>query len=418
MEADLLNATVAPESIGLELSADRTAIDKGQSSTLQWRADGDAELTLWKGEEAIDPDSIDWRRFLDLGERVDRTGRQLLTPAETTHCWLVARTPVGIRGEHVVIEVRDGRGKYVEPVTWSPKPELLNRMEQHAYSRQPRPPHDRQPGVLLAPLEKVLQWAHQWSAGGGPPGISVTTSHEVIFENETATVTWSVTDATCATPGYSVVSHRLIPGSICGTQLDGASVGFGGYPPCVGTSGNATFPQLPMIGSSHIVMGVSAINSSKSASAAVWIDILSLPQFNGAATAGRVAAIKTAIKNIDKNLRAGCIYNDASLDVTVPAFKNGQLNRKTFWWRLLVELQNLKLDSFVCNDVADNNWGGGHWGDYGNDVILEWSPSHTPNLEYVILHELVHKCGFNSALPYSHNDIENQAHAVSGSCYP
>ena len=78
------------------------------------------------------------------------------------------------------------------------------------------------------------------------------------------------------------------------------------------------------------------------------------------------------------------------------------------------------MDIFDCQDVADKDWGAGYWQGYTNKIVLQWSPSKTPNLPYVIVHELMHKCGFNGALLkyYSVAEIEKQCHTVSEACFP
>jgi len=108
------------------------------------------------------------------------------------------------------------------------------------------------------------------------------------------------------------------------------------------------------------------------------------------------------------------------LDATVDAFKKGYLSRKEFWATLLVQLQNIKLVTFNCQDVPDNQWVAFQWADFTNDITLQWSPSHTPGAKTIML-ALALKCGFNLGLMkfgYSKTDIFNQAMKVTDACFP
>ena len=98
-----------------------------------------------------------------------------------------------------------------------------------------------------------------------------------------------------------------------------------------------------------------------------WMDVLSIPKFKNCSIP-RQTAIRNAIRDIDQKLRSGCIYNDATLDSKVDAFKKNYLNRQNFYFRLLTELQNIGLVTFACQDVPDSKWSAGNWTDYTNQI--------------------------------------------------
>jgi hypothetical protein len=158
------------------------------------------------------------------------------------------------------------------------------------------------------------------------------------------------------------------------------------------------------------------------------MDILSVPQFTGVAIPTRMSFVRATLKEIDQKLRYGCIYNDTALDSTVPAFKDGHLSRTQVWSRLLAELQNMKLITFLIEDLKGTsqeiqNTSPASWQGYatGNQITLRWKVdlSLMPS-PYAIMHELVHKCGFHDALLpyYSHSEIEDQTDTVASTCYP
>jgi hypothetical protein len=114
-------------------------------------------------------------------------------------------------------------------------------------------------------------------------------------------------------------------------------------------------------------------------------------------------------------LQNQCLLQNRDLDHHIAAFRDGHLNRTFVWYDLLAMLENLHLITFRCRDVADADWLGGQWTEYTNEIELQWSPHHRPNLFYVILHELIHKVGFHGDLltHYTEAEIEHQAQQLS-----
>lgn len=419
LAAERLFETAVPK---IEFSSDKTQIDRGKSVVLRWNVEDAEEAILWKSTVLPSaPEPLDWWRISELGEAVKFVDEVELTPDETTAYYLVAKTPTGMRGVRSVVEVVEEEGKPT-PEIWKPQKRILKGMNEKAHLGWIERPDRPSQSDIITQFELALRMAEKWF-GAPPPTIKVSANPEVIFEDESSLLSWDISNANCAESTLTTSMTRMVTknAGISGTKVTGGGHGAGGMPPCaLSMKGNWNISGQ-LLGSHHIEVHISARNAiAKSAAASQWVDILSIPTFTGACTAARQTAIRNAIKDIDENLRNGCIYNNSALNTKVAAFKAGHLNRIVFWARLLAELQNIGLDTFNCKDVKDTDWGAGHWATYTNEIILEWSPSYTPLLEYVILHELIHKCGFNSDLykfGYSKNDIENQAEAITCACY-
>ena len=415
----------------IEFWVEPVRIEPGMPVHVGWNAEWAEEVRLWKSPVlpfAAEP--LDWVRILELGEPVDRAGEMELMPEETTAFYLVARSFAGMRARRFIVEVVTERFEQTAEL-WRPAELYLGKMEDRSHVGWLQSTVDLR-RIDSARFESWMRMGEMWSGKSSPPGISLTLMPQVIFVGESTLLSWNISNANCADKSVTqyFTSLKAQAGAISGTVPAGGGFGAGGMPVCALSkwmSGSENISGMPF-GPRNEWHHFNAKNAlGKSATTSRWIDVLSVPQFKGNSTPKRIAAIKKAIKTIDKKLRDGCIYNDTGLDKTVAAFKDGHIDRRAFWARLLAELQNLKLVTFNCKDVSDKNWGAGHWADYTNEIILEWSPSHTPYLEYVILHELIHKCGFNgNLLKYyakytkspNETGVENQAHKVTGACIP
>jgi hypothetical protein len=287
-------------------------------------------------------------------------------------------------------------------------------------------------------VAELVRWLDPFPYG--PPGgmvtlsqpvVTVTVNAPVLFTDEQPpTVSWSSSGATCLTSGFGLYRCVLVPGLdndppflMSGTEPDGASYGFGGGVACsLPASGQISLPNAFLtspFGPAHYRWGISAAGTSGQGTyAGVWFDILPVPKFAGAVTPPRIALVRSHLKEIDQKLRNGGILFDATLDTTVAAFREKRLNKYDVWRRLLLEIQNLQNLVFQCEDQA---YGGGHWVAGSNTIQLYWKAQtgQGPSPE-AVLHELVHKCGFNGYLRtwYSHEQIEDQTYLVASSCYP
>jgi hypothetical protein len=404
----------------MDLVVEPQVIIPGKPVTIRWQVEAD-EVVLWHNPiAALSPEPENWSSIGRQGNAVEQSGQIEIPLEHTTAFYIVARSARGVRGLKVISELATEERK-VKATTWSPQSQYMPLMEDRSVVKW-APERSRPLWETLIPqLKSLANSAEAWDAG---LSATLTAAPQVIFEDESATLSWNVVGANCVNMAFGHHSHGLVAdtSNVSGTKTGGGGWGGGGTPPC----GIQNGPGSSNV-TSQMTNGPSHARASLRAESPVgppvdkwcWIDLLSVPKFKGA-SAQRQTEIRNAIREIDTRLRGGCIYNDTSLDSKVDAFKKGHLNRKHFWFSLMSALQNIGIVTFVCQDVSDSNWGAGHWTDYTNEIILEWSPSHTPYLEYVILHELCHKVGFNGSLRayYSHNEIETQAHLLSGACYP
>ena len=410
----------------IEFSLDKPRISQGERTILRWNAEGADEAVLWiSAVSPLTPEPLDWVRIGQMGERVDLAGEMEIAPDETTAYYLVVKTPRGLQGVKEVAEVAEAEEPKREPEQWQPQRAFLERMVDRPHILRVRPtPEPRLLGDLLS---QQAHWysAQEWFAS--PPAIWLSVSSggpQVIYADETFGCSYSVTNASCIHHWCGSDGPRIEVNTskISGTELKGGFSTTAYGPPC----GMLPAGKLGIIGSawkpSHVFLALTASNASgKSVSADVRVDVISVPKFKGAVTDKRRGDIRQAAKDIEGKLNSGCIINNAALDQSVSAFQKGHLKRSEFGYRLTAEILCMGNITFLCNDVGDAQWGAGHWLEHTNEIVLEWSPKYIPYLEYVILHELVHKCGFNSELykyGYNRAEIEDQARTLSGACYP
>jgi hypothetical protein len=414
----------------ISLRAEPSRVPPGAPSLVTWTVEGAEDLVLIEGPAPMDP-PVGNRSMMSLfesGERVAPMGERFVDVESTKEFRILARNGAGVASAGVVVGVELEPVAF-EPVLWNDAPLV-------------QPFHESAPARFVGSLDTLVGHV-LWPVGtpftciSGLASAKASTTPQVIFENETATHSWSVKNATAAERGAGYVSEELVadPSQLSGTSLGGTTWGGGGVPkwsPAGGSdSGTETvYGKLGSLGARVHTYEVIAYGSVSSVSAAAWVDVLSPPSFTGSysqlnypgSSQTRKQAILSAIKTDVAELRDGCIYNDVALDVKVAAFKNNQLNRKEVWRKVLREMQNLDNITFDVLDVAGS--GGGGWEERANTIHLDWPPSATgkiPKLTYVILHELIHKSGFNSELKaagYSSSQIENMTYAVTDSCFP
>ncbi len=260
------------------------------------------------------------------------------------------------------------------------------------------------------------------------PTVTVSMNPEVIYIGESATLSWNVTGAIEVGRGVSIHHMGLIASgtSVSGTALDGGSWGGGGAPfGASGFLGSETIDNKnPLIYKpSWQTWGFFAQDSfGNSAGSTVRLNIIPEPKFTGSVTPQRKDTIKSAIRDVTKKIMAGGIYWDTSLDTTVDAFKKKLISRTALWYNIRNELFNMNLITFkfVENEDPKKHFAG-RWGDYSNEIELEFSSLYNPYYEFVILHELIHKCGFNGELQYkglySKTELEDQNYLIGCSVY-
>ncbi len=426
-EEEIFPSIILPE---IEFSVEPTQVGRGQTVTLQWHVQDAEEATLFTSTILPkNPEHLNWLRIKELGEKVELNDSLESTIEETTVFYLVAQSQQGLRGAKAVVEVAEKEPELErEPVIWEPQEQFLDRTEDLGGIEWFEETIQPTPADIVAQVELALKQFEWWFAGTNPPIINISINPEVIFTDETAILNWRVSNAQYTSSSSTMSRTYLVadPTKASGNRLDGGGYGSGGSPWGTAMSGSWKI-EGARHQQQHLRQYVSARNAlGKSAEASAWLDILSIPQFKGASTPQRQSFIRNALKSSDKKLRNGCIYNNAALDKTVAAFRDGRLNRQQFWWRLLIELQNLKLVTFNCQELRGTSQrvkdtASASFRDYSNEIILRWKVDlNLMPTSYAILHELIHKCGFNSDLLkyYSKASIETQAHLIAEACFP
>jgi hypothetical protein len=415
----------------IEFTSDQTRIRRGDSVSLRWDAGEASEVRFWKST-FLGSGPLDWWRIFQQGEKVKAKGEIKLTQDKATAYYLVAKTLTGTRGTSIVVSVVEEEKPKLPATTWCPPGGTLPRMKDisHvAWLVQPRkiaPELSSELGQLMGSMLKTFS-----GPGPSPPTINFTLNPQVIFEDESTVESWNVSNASCVTVGNATIDTEDLkadPTQESGAAPDAYGYGFAGGIPCdAAQSGSLTIPANGLLSvgghyQGHYTWYCDAKNAlGQEAVASDWLDVLSLPQFAGS-YAAHTTEIRNAIKDVDKTLRGGAIYNDTALDNNVDPFKKGQMSRTGLWATLLVALQNLKVVTFNCIDLAlgDPN-PCGQWGDYSNEIKLYWQPGYNPYLQFIIVHELIHKCGFNHGLNqfgYKDNEIETWACRIACTCYP
>lgn len=400
----------------IRLSAEPPTAEPGEPVRLEWEVSEAGRASLWTSASLPwAPQVLNWTHVAESGEPVPLKGATERAFDTTNAIYLVALRENGWTGTYVKVEVGQVDQIRAEPHAWGPRPEVYPLMQEGPNStwRIHRVAAPSEVEFVYRPIA-----AKSW--GAGTPGLTISVTPDAIFTDGQSPLTWSVTNASGATRSMGLHTTSLVPGSVCGTKYGGAKWGAGGTPVCGGSMAGTWQISGQAYGhcrQDHFIQACIVPPPAVPPVAGCSLDILGVPQFKGNATANRKTDIRAAVIVVDRELRKGAIRDNTGLDSSVDAFKTGRINRQQFWFRLMDELENLNLDTFVCADVTDADWGGGHWSDYSNEIILDWSPSYTPWLELVITHELIHKCGFNSILLkwYSVYDIEKMTEILSQS---
>ena len=285
-----------------------------------------------------------------------------------------------------------------------------------AYYLRPMP--TTYPSPIIQEIPGIPSVFYNWMR---TPMIILSIAPQVIFNDETAGLSWQIENATRASMSESRHVTLLVPSSqISGTEFDGGGWGAGGTPDGGVAMTGSNIITGSLLGQGNYIYTISAHDNLQSTTVSKWLDILTIPNFKGNCTPSRISDIKNAIKTIDAALRNGCIICDCSLDATVSVFINKHIDKINLWERILAELQNMQLITFNCIDTNTDSQVGGRWIEHSNEIQLSWSPRLRPNYEYVILHELIHKSGLNSELltkGYNKNEIEEHTFKITDSCF-
>jgi hypothetical protein len=400
--------------------SDKIMIERGECVDIGWNVVGADNVRFWSTPVLpFTTKPIDWLNLFRIGAEVKVEDKIEVYPSETTAYFLVAQGPLGMSGRQIVVEVPDIKKRAIEKPPHSYKCMPIEKMASKphiAWVNICRHKHtDLKEVQIVRPVGILMP-----IRGSPTPTINLSSSNDVIFNDESATISWNISNATCIDYGLGFAGG--------GCPNYGCYAG-GGTPACVMPNVGQITVELSNLTSNDnnirhgiAYFGIDASNSmGGKADADLSIGILSLPKFSGASNQKRINEVKNAIKTIFRALLNYCILSDTTLDNSVAAFKDGHLKRTDVYWNLRKEINCMELNTINCKDVSDQDFDGGDWDSkYPNVIGIEWSPNHLPCLEYVILHELTHKIGFNEYLLqwYDRPNIEMQTYKVASACYP
>lgn len=402
---DLLSQHLLPR-IELGVKPESARIRLGEEAVLRWSAETAQQLYLIEGPPGIPrmtgPTVVRWDELEQVGRRIDLKGTLKVRPKSTTAYVFAARGKKGRYRASIIIDVVAKEVELPAAHTWSSPDDPFDPDEL--------PPdfYDR---------DRELWEAIRCALVG--PRIKFTADPNCLYKDQETTLEWN---ASCSTYAelYGDTFVQILETDL--TQRSGTRLtGFEG--------GGFIEPFLPrraerrysgeFFGSKPGCQKRWAIfagdDRGRHANAEVMAGFLPHPIFDGCSDP-RQGEIETALVDIYCCLLLEeCLVQNRELDHRIDAFRRGHLNRVRVWMDLIAQLENLQLFTFQCRNTTDADWEGGRWAEYTNEMELQWSPSHRPNLFYVILHELIHKVGFNGDLlaHYTEAEIEDQARAVT-----
>ncbi len=405
--------------VEIELIPDRRRLKSGERIELAWKTSKAEKVYLLEkpgSPSEVASMVIEWNALEQMGKAIDMQGKIALTPKLTTT---------------YVIAAVARNGRFAKSVTFRIEDEKLNEDKEGRtwYNPNDIPVPRPEDFILLPERDRDLYRAILCAFRG--PQVTYTIDRCCYFTDEPAHLEWNIVCANCADQELSFRGARLRANLSLrsGTELNYTFEGGG-------STRVDTFVRclLPMRGESDLDLAVwwgsepgmewtSTIlaedyrGRSDSKSVSTWF--LPRARFEGC-TPNRKAEIEEALLELCCLLRRGCIAATASLDRSVAAFRDGRLVRLSVAEELSRQMWNLDLITFKSVDVSDADWRGSKWQEYTNSIELQWSPGHRPNLPYVILHELLHKVGFNGDLSafYTDAEIENQVNQTARACFP
>lgn len=398
--------------IEIELEPLSRKVLPGKRIKLSWKVENAESIYLIKKVGSpfeISGLAVAWNELEAMGKAVDSEGEVLLDINSTTTFIIAAVGRAGRWAKSTTLLVdQKEKDAAVQPKTWFrfddlPDPEDFLRLDMR---------------------DRDLHRAILCAVRG--PEVELSVDGCCFFTDQTAHLEWSVTCANCADMwvqmnGASLEEDLTVrSGTVVGYYFEGG----GETPGCSLTMrGDGDADHSIVLGTepgsmwSWTILAEDHRGRTDIETIAVWF--LPRPIIEGCSP-GRRAEIEAAILELCCLLHRGCIETATRLDRSVTAFRDGHLSRTRIALDLMHQITNLHLITFKCNDVDDVDWRGGVWDEYSNHIELQWSPSHRPYLAYIILHELLHKVGFNGDLSrfYTDAQIEHQVNQVARVCFP
>lgn len=399
------------------------------SASIKWNVEGADEVFFYKGEmiKNISPENIDSERFSELGESYPPVYEMVFPIEEDSTLYLYAKNEFGFSIESRVVNIEKPIERIKDTTIWDKDKGYLGRMIKNPAKKW---------HIKLQPPVTTKNYLSGGGSGGGSLGAQITINPQ-IYHGGGATVEWQVVGADSYSMSSSISRTVLEPGTpefgfkmFSGLVFGGIESGGGGMPitsilPSTSKSEKYSLNQPGGYEKGYGKRCVTAYSGILKTTADTWFESIPDPKFSGnGQNYTRKAEIQKAIKDIYTKLRTGKILNDNYLDGKVVAFQQKYIDRIEFYKWLYLTFQNLDLITIECNYVSTDDALKylGQWGSSSPNIIkLCWSPTKEPALEYVILHEMIHKCGFNSYLVIkgqSNSSVENDAHAVTEAVYP
>lgn len=397
----LINPNGIQSIIRLKWTPANAQIIQGKPVTIEWNAENVESLHLIEQPEANGSGfpAVPWNRLEEAGKKIPLKGKITLKPAGST-VYVFAGSGKGIKCHSTLfVSVQKDPVPKTEPVTWSARGSDLD------------------PPIMVEQLYDPILCMNK------RPAIRLGISHPYVFIDQSTVLSWKILCATSAEEWVSGFHETLTEDLVrrSGTRLLLIEMFEGWIPPMAMAMRGEEAKTAPFGTAWQMEWEFNAENSSPRyrQSAVISASFIPRPDYEGFDDIRRGEVEKTLL-SVYEGLSLGWIRDNAALDGTVRAFREHRLSRTAVWSELIRQLDNLNLITFVCRDVTDGEWnGGGRFIERTNTIELLWSPGHAPSLPYVILHELLHKSGFNGDLlgMYPVELIEEMTRIVATSCF-
>ena len=322
--------------IDLKVQPASPQVKPGGSLTFSWSARNADRLFIAQGPPGLRRHTgVAWVGVDRKGREAPTRGELTVTPSSNTVYTFAARGQNGRQSQSVHIDVVSPRAK-PKPTIWCQQWERL-------------PPDFRR---------RFEEGASRWAeCFGRDASVSFSAADRVLYTDENTTLEWDIACSDCAEMSEGGTSVVLVADATqdSGTRI-AHEVGWGSEPlVCsLDMNGRSTISALTP-GQYRWSISANAVWGSAAGASA---HVASIPRANiEGANAERASEIERTIKTMAADLLNGCIRDASALDDDIAAFRDGWLNRFSFWARLLAEIENLNLITIQCEDVAEPRTG-------------------------------------------------------------